>query len=100
MNDQHGPRLGSQTVDGSPFVLENARVVLVSQMCQGVVGAITRCPNGDLLTAYMTRTDAIIDTAALLLRSTDNGMTWRKQESFRLDTRRDEGSSHWTMTVS
>ena len=94
MNDQRATRAGSKTFDESPFVLEDARVVLDSEMYQGVVGAITRCANGDLLTAYMTRTDAIIDNAAFLLRSTDNGMTWRKQESFRLDTRRDEGSSH------
>ena len=87
------PRVGSRLFDESPFILEDARVVLDSEMCQGVVGAMTRCPNGDLLAAYMTRTDAIVDNAAFLLRSTDNGMTWRKEPDFRLDTRGD-GSMH------
>ena len=83
MNDQLGPPPGSRTIDESPFVLEDARVVLDSEMCQGFVGAITRCPNGDLLTAYMTRTDAIVDNAGFLLRSADNGMTWHKDPKFR-----------------
>ena len=45
-------RIGARGFEDAPFELQDARVVMDSEMCQGVVGALTRCPNGDLLTAF------------------------------------------------
>ena len=84
---------GERPFADSPFSLEDARTVWDKELFQGVCGALTRCPNGDFLTAFMKRTDAMVDNATYFLRSKDEGATWEKEDLI-LRTEREEGSLH------
>ena len=86
-------RPGELAFEESPFYLEDARTIWDRDLFQGVCGALTRCPNGDFLTAFMKRTDAMVDNATYFLRSRDNGVTWEKEDLI-IRTEREEGSLH------